>query len=450
LSKSPASGTDKTRSYGRGAAVAGIGIGLTGLVTQAYFSFASHTLESGDYGGISLLWTTIFLVCSILYRPVEQLLGRTIADRDARGVAGHEHLRVAATIQLSLAAVFVVAALALRGPLEDDLFGGRETLYWVLIVAVLAYAASYFARGFLAGHRRLGLYGGLVLLESVSRCTFGVLAALGVATSQGFVAIGMAVAPIVSLSVVPWALRRQLRAREAERGGPRTAEAADVAALEEPPAEAEFTLAHGAGFAVAVLAIMVCEQAFLNAGPLLVKSTADANGIALAGFAFNVVLIARAPLQLFQAIQTAILPHLTELSATAAVADFRRSVAVTVRAIAAFGALVTLALLAVGPFAMELLFGDKGFEYERLGLVAMGAGMGLYLCGATLNQAALARGRAGQAAACWIAAATCYVVVLVLPLFDDKVVQLEVAFLVGALVLCASLYWLYRRSFPRA
>src|SRR3712207_8009469 len=54
--------------------------------------------------------------------------------------------------------------------------------------------------------------------------------------------------------------------------------------------------------------------------------SAEANGIALAGFAFNVVLIVRAPLQLFQAIQTAILPHLTELSATAAVDEFRRSV----------------------------------------------------------------------------------------------------------------------------
>jgi hypothetical protein len=95
---------------------------------------------------------------------------------------------------------------------------------------------------------------------------------------------------------------------------------------------------------------------------------------------------------------------------------------------------------------MHVLFGDKGFDYERLGLVAMGAGMGLYLVAATLNQAALARGRAAQAAACWIASATAYVVFLLLPLFDDKVVQLEVAYLFGALVLSAALHWLYRRS----
>ena len=420
------SAADKTRSYGRGAGVAGIGIGLTGLVTQAYFSLSSYELSAADYGALSLLWTSIFLVCSILYRPVEQLLGRTIADREARGVGGHEHLRVAATIQLALAAVFVALALALRGPLEEDLFGGEETLYWILVAAVLAYAASYFARGYLAGHRRLGLYGALVFLESVVRVMFALLAVLGVATSQGFVALGMAVAPAVSLVVVPWALRRHLR----------------------PAARGDFGLRQGTRFAGAVLVIMVCEQAFLNAGPLLVR--ADTGSIAIAGFAFNVVLILRAPLQLFQAIQTAILPHLTSLSATDAADDFRTAVNTTVRAIAAFAGLVTLALLAVGPWAMHLLFGDKGFDYDRLGLVAMGAGMGFYLVGATLNQAALALGHAARAAACWVASATTFVIVLVLPLMDDEVVQLTVAFLAGALVLCATLHWLYRRALAQA
>jgi O-antigen/teichoic acid export membrane protein len=191
---------------------------------------------------------------------------------------------------------------------------------------------------------------------------------------------------------------------------------------------------------------MVCEQAFLNAGPLIVKSAADRDATALAGFAFNVVLIARAPLTLFQAIQTAILPHLTELSATEDVPGFRRAVAVTVRAIAGFGAAVSLALLAVGPFAMHVLFGDKGFDYGRFGLVAIGVGMGLYLCAATLNQAALARGRAAQAAGCWIAAAAVYVVFLLIPGWHDRVLQLEVGYLVGAALLCALLYGLYRRS----
>ena len=73
---------------------------------------------------------------------------------------------------------------------------------------MLAYAASYFARGFLAGHRRFGLYGGLVLMEASSRFLFALAVAVGIAEGQDAVALGMTAAPIVSLAVVPWALGR--------------------------------------------------------------------------------------------------------------------------------------------------------------------------------------------------------------------------------------------------
>ena len=202
-----------SRAYGRGAAVLSLGIGTTGLITYAYFALASHNLSESDYGDITLLWSAVFFTVSVLYRPVEQLLSRTIADRDARGETGTEHLRVAATIQLALGALFAVVALALRGPIQDDLFDGSETLYWILIGTVLAYAASYFARGYLAGHHRFGLYGLLVLMEASSRCLFAVAVAVGIASGQDVVAFGMLAAPLVSLAVVPWALGRRLRRR---------------------------------------------------------------------------------------------------------------------------------------------------------------------------------------------------------------------------------------------
>ena len=53
---------------------------------------------------------------------------------------------------------------------------------------------------------------------------------------------------------------------------------------------------------------MLCEQTFLNAGPLLVEATTDGpEGAVLAGVVFN-ALDCRAALTLFQAVQTAILP----------------------------------------------------------------------------------------------------------------------------------------------
>jgi O-antigen/teichoic acid export membrane protein len=193
-----------------------------------------------------------------------------------------------------------------------------------------------------------------------------------------------------------------------------------------------------------VLLIMVAEQTFLNAGPLLVKATEGAEGAALAGFAFNVLLIARAPLQLFQSIQTSILPHLTQASATGDRAEFRRAVGVTLRAIAGFAALVAVTMAVAGPWLMELFFGESD-EYDRGGLVLVAAGMGLYLAAATLNQAALARGRTKQAAIAWVSSAAAFVVMLLLPGFDSPVLQLEIAYVAGALLLCGALYGLYRR-----
>ena len=66
--------------YARGARILGIGIASTGIFTFAYFAVASHVLGSHDYGAISLLWSVLFVVLSVIYRPVEQLLSRTIAN----------------------------------------------------------------------------------------------------------------------------------------------------------------------------------------------------------------------------------------------------------------------------------------------------------------------------------------------------------------------------------
>ena len=287
-------------SYGRGARILSVGIATTGLVTFAYFSLASHSLSEEDYKGVALLWSVLFLIISIIYRPVEQLLSHTIATRRAQGHEGHP-LRVPLIIQATAALTFLVVALALREPITDDVFDGSEELYWVLVVAVLAYAASYFARGWLAGHQRFGLYGGLVLLESCSRCLFALAVAVGIASGQGVVALGIAAAPLVSLLVVPWAIER--------RGG---------------PGGERGSMREGAGFAGAVLAIMVAEQALLN-GPVIAVDATAADA-ALAGFVFNVLLITRAPLQLFQAIQTSLLPHLSGITATGGGPEFRHAI----------------------------------------------------------------------------------------------------------------------------
>jgi O-antigen/teichoic acid export membrane protein len=462
------------RSYGAGARILSIGIASTGLLTFAYFSIASHVLGEESAKLLDLLWSVMFVIISVIYRPIEQLLSRTIAERRAQGHGAHS-LRVPMLIQGSFALIFLAVALALHGELVDHVFQHQSALYDVLVVGTLAYAASYFARGWLAGHQRFGLFGGLVLMESSSRICFALAVAIGVASGQTAVALGIAAAPLVSLVVVPAAFARSRAertatetesAREPAAGtldavlaGPEgdehaaaiTVDEAEAAlagpgteGAQEAAAHEELSLRRGGGFAVWVSSIMLSEQTLLNAAVLTVDATSR-NGV-LAGIVFNVLLIARAPLQLFQAIQTSLLPHLTGLETTAGHEAFARAIRITVLAIAGFAAAVTLGLLAIGPFALRHVFFGQVFSYNRFGLALIGVGMGLHLTSGALNQAALARDRARAAAFCWLCAAAAFVGWMVTPAVGEELLRAEIGYAGATALLVLLLGALYRRG----
>jgi O-antigen/teichoic acid export membrane protein len=467
------SASSSARSYGSGARILSIGIASTGLLTFAYFSIASHVLGEESAKLLDVLWSVMFVIISVIYRPIEQLLSRTIAERRARGHAEHT-LRVPMLIQAGFALIFLVVALVLHGKLVNQVFEGQGALYDVLVVGTLAYAASYFARGWLAGHQRFGLFGGLVLMESTSRISFAIAVALGIASGQTAVALGIAAAPFVSLVVVPVAFARTRRERSI--GGAGTSEAAGGAleqalaedkapaggtlitvdeadaalagpgteGVQELAAHEDLSLRRGGGFAVWVSSIMLSEQTLLNAAVLTVDATSH-NG-ALAGIVFNVLLIARAPLQLFQAIQTSLLPHLTGLEATDGHDAFARAIRVTILAIAAFAAAVALGLLAIGPFALEHVFFGQTFTYNRFGLALIGVGMGLHLTSGALNQAALARDRARAAAGCWVCAAVAFLAWMLTAPIGEQLLRAELGYAGATALLAVLLAVLYRRG----
>ncbi|HEX8977283.1 MAG TPA: hypothetical protein VF781_12275 [Solirubrobacteraceae bacterium] len=445
----PGHSAPEPASFASGARVLSIGIASTGIFTFAYLAAASHVLDPSSYSRVSLCWAIMFVILSVIYRPIEQLLSRTIADQRARGRARHS-LRVPAAIQFGFALIFLVAAVVLRTQIEQGMFDGSSALYWILVIGVLAYAASYFARGWLAGHERFALYGALVFLESTSRFLFALAVAVGIGSGQGLVGLGMAVAPFASLCVIPFAFAHL---RVVHTPGERGVPAADAAG--EGPAHAQLeeaatdlSMRHGAGFAVAVVGIMLSEQALMNAGVLIIAAKSGGGSLTggLTGFVFNVMLIVRAPLQLFQAIQTSILPHLAGLEAREDAAEFHRAIRVTILAIAGFGLAVALGLLVIGPPVMTAFLGNKGFTYGRYGLALVGLGMGLHLVSGTLNQAALARGRAQWAAAAWLIAAALFVGFVALPTISAEVTRVEVGYFGATAVLCGLLTLVYRRG----
>src|SRR3954454_18713435 len=262
-------------------------------------------------------------------------------------------------------------------------------------------------------------------MEATSRLLFAVAVAIGIASGQSVVAMGIAAAPFVSLVVVPLAFARRPRPE-----GPREAD------------EEALSLARGGRFAVYVLLIMAAEQTLLNAGVLTADWTAT--DAVVAGFVFNAMLIARAPLQLFQAIQGSLLPHLAGLEATEGREQFGRAIRITVLVIAGFAGAVALGLLVLGPWAMGVLFDDAA-TYGRLGLAAVALGMGAHLVAGTLNQAALARDHAGAAATAWLVSAAVFVAWMLAGVVDDALTRAEVGYLGAAALLCALLAVVYRR-----
>ena len=437
----------ETKGYGRDAGLLTVALGTAGILTYVYFALASHNLSRDGYGEIVVLWSVVYVAVATLFRPIEQLLARSLAERGPGQRTGHV-LRVAASIQLAIAATAIVIALFPSGPIEDELLGGDRELFAIFLAALVAFGGSFFARGFLAGRRQFGVYGGLLLVEAVARVAFALVVAVGIGTGRDLIAVGVAAGPLLSLLVVPLAFRASARASaggegpgagEDEPGGGRSS--AGIAAVPE------FTLSAGWGFAGAVLLIMLSEQVILNAGPLFVRA---GEGAAAAGFIFNVLLVARAPLVLFQAVAASLLPHLTRLRSRGdetGEAAFRLSVRATATAIGGFAAAVVIGVLVLGPQAMQLAFGEK-FDYDRLGLTIVAVGMGFYLCAQTLSQAALAQGQVRRAALCWAASAALFVIANLIP-GVDTFRAVEIGFTATAVVLCGLLYLLYRLPHPR-
>jgi O-antigen/teichoic acid export membrane protein len=443
---------EAARRYGRTASLLSVAVGATGFMVYLYFAFASRALDPTEYGQITVLWVAIYFIVATVYRPVEQLLSRTIAERHARERFRGRPLRVAATIEAGIALTITAAALILRDPIQDELLEGDATLYWIFVVALVAYAVSFFARGYFAGHRRFGLYSVVLLADALARVAFPLAVLLGIASGQSAVAIGMIAGPLTSLAVLPVIVRAVLRGRASDTeaagppddGQPPSPQLGSAAPARPAPGAdmPEFTLAHGWGFAGSVLLIMLSEQVFLSSGALFVF---EASGAAAAGFIWNVLMLARAPVYVFQAVATSLLPHLTRLryrSEAGSEEAFGLSVQITLTAVLALAVGVALVVLVAGPTLMQVAFGDN-FSYDRAGLLIVTVGMGFYLGAATLTQAALAQGQARRAAIRWIACATAFVLWNLLPVLDEFR-RVEVGFAGAGAALCGLLYMLYR------
>ena len=350
----------------REAALLSVGTLSSGILAYAFNVIAARSLGPEVYGGVGALWAGMFLVSVLLFRPVEQTLSRAISDQVARDVDARPAVRSAGWLTLGITLVALSAFAIAWRPLTDGLFGGRAVLTVALIAGVAGYAASYFARGLLGGVRWFGGYGLLLLADGAIRL-------------------------IVALPLVLFA-----------------SPAVAAAAIAEGEVKGSFDVRAAARFALPAAVIAGCEQILICGGPLLVLIAGGPDAAGAAGVLFAATLLLRAPVFAFQGVAASLLPNLTTFQARGDHARAHRATMLVALAMAAFAAVLAVGALALGPQAMNVMYG-AGFDATRTDLALLALGIGGFLAAGTFCQALLAREQGARAASLWSLAAVTFV-----------------------------------------
>jgi O-antigen/teichoic acid export membrane protein len=386
----------------------GAGLLVSGITTYGFQILSFRALDKAAYAALSGLWVVVFVVAPGFFLPLEQEVGRALADRRARGVGGGPLVKRAALAGTLLAITLIIASLVASGPIIDSLFHGRDALLTCFVIALASYGVQHLTRGTLSGNGRFGPYGMILGAEGVIRllpCI--VLAAAGV-DQPVYYGLCLAVPPVLA-SVV--ALRGQH-------------------GLLTPGPDAPWSeLSSRLGFLLAgsVLAQALSYAAFL--GVTLLATTHQQK--ASAGDFIAGLFLARIPILLFQAVQAALLPKLAGLAGSGRREDFRSGLKKLVLIVAGIGVIGVVAGYTAGPWAGHLLFGTK-FNLGGKDLALLAAGSGAFILALTLAQALIALLGHARATGAWVIGIVGFVVVTALG--HDLFFRVELGYLIGSVL----------------
>jgi O-antigen/teichoic acid export membrane protein len=398
------------RPMPEGTFVVGAGLLVAGLSAYGFQILSFRALTERNYNALNALWVFVFVLAPGFFLPLEQEVGRALADRRVKDVGGRPVVERAAIAGLVLTIVLaIVAGAAAAGtPLVDDLFEGSNGLAACLIIALFTYGTQHLARGTLSGSARFGSYGLIIGAEGVLRLLPCAALAVADVKDPAWYGLCLAVPPAVAAVI---ALSR-------ERG-----------LLKPGPAASWSELSTNLGFLFfgSISAQLLGYAPFLAA--LLVKTKSQDELVAnfLAG-----VFLARIPILLFQAVQAALLPKLAGLAGAGRADDFRIGLRKLVVIIVSIGTIGVLAAGTLGPQVGEILFGKK-FDLGHEDLALLTAGSGIFILALTLAQALIALMGHWRVFVAWVLGIIAFVAVMFLSehsRFERETV--EVGFIVGA------------------
>ncbi|RLE14587.1 MAG: hypothetical protein DRJ28_05465 [Actinobacteria bacterium] len=384
-----------------------VGSLAAGIGGYAYQFLAGRSLGTEGFAAIGILLTAHFLSFVVVLMPIEQFVIRRLT-LGARGWVVPARA-VALAVSAAAAAGLVVAVSG------DDYFAAFSSRR-VFVLFVLATVTLHFffavGRGYLAGQRRFRSYGHASAGASALRLAIAVSVAVLAPTVTGF-AWAHVLGPLVIIAWRPW---------KPSRSEPRVT-GADIEGFEDKGLLSGLVLAAAA------------SQALLLAGPLVASRLGATN--AQFSVVFATLLIARAPLTLGYNLIARILPSFTEMAARGERRELRawaRGIAIASGLLSVVGALLGALL---GPLLVGIAFGS-GFAPTAYVAAVAGAGVVMAAGGLFIGQILVAKGQSLRLGVAWLIAVVAAVVMIVLP-FDDPVVHVVMAFMVGEIAALGAL-----------
>lgn len=396
------------RPLPEGTFVVGAGLLIAGLSAYGFQILTYRALSHSDYKAVNGLWVMVFILAPGFFLPLEQEVGRALADRRVRGIGSGPVVKRAAYagLVLSIVLAVVTGAAVLGTPVLDDVFKGSTGLASCIVIAMFTYCVQHVARGTLSGNARFGSYSIVIGAEGILRLvSCAVLFAAGV-DDPAWYGLSLALPPAVAAA---FALSR-------EHG----------LLTPGPPAPwNELSTNLGYLFFGSVTAQVLGYAPFLCAYIL----PTDVSDRRISNFLVGVFL-ARIPILLFQAVQAALLPKLAGLAGAGRHEDFRTGLRKLFMIVAGIGAIGVLAGATLGPPVGEVLFGEK-FDLGNIDLALLAAGSGLFILALTLAQALIALMGHSRALLAWLVGIAALAVATAIS--DNGLFRrVEIGFIVGA------------------
>jgi O-antigen/teichoic acid export membrane protein len=400
------------------AALAGAGLMsgamfATGILAYGFQVLAARTLGAEEFGQIAVLWAALFLVAVIVFRPLEQTLARSIADRIAR--VEETRTVVRAVLQVFVAVLIALAVLAIPAwkPISATLFDGSNAMTALLIGGIFAYGVSYVVRGLLGGATWFRGYAVLLIADGIGRMALA--APLLLVPSREVAAFAILGAGLIGAAAPFW------------NGFRRLARLVEHRAHEEP-----FHIGAALAFAGPAGVMAASDQILLNGGPLLVMLGGGSHAAETAGIVFAATMLIRIPGFLFQGLAASLLPNLTRLHAADEAKELERSVLRMAGALILSGVVMLGGAAALGPQVMKGVYGAN-FEVGRVELSLLALGVGCYLASTTFSQGLLALDSGKRAAVAWAVTAVLFVALyLLVP--GNEIGRISVAFIAASIV----------------